>query len=59
MAVRGVGQVEISHLALTNGVTRRYTKNVRRKHRLGRPAPIRGLPAIDGTAGPTLAIHWH
>jgi hypothetical protein len=49
VAVRGVGQVAISHAALTDGVKVLRSRGYRVKHRLGRPAPSRGLPVIDWT----------
>jgi hypothetical protein len=49
LAVRGVGQVRISHVSLTDGVTvlalRQPPPAAGRL--LGRPAPQQGLPALD------------
>ena len=47
IAVRGVGQVAISHATLTDGVTVRQTRDYRRKKILGRRASRGGFPAID------------
>jgi hypothetical protein len=49
IAVRGVGQVAISHVALTNGIEVRRRKDWSRSRVLGRIAPKRGLPEIDWT----------
>ncbi len=49
LAVRGVGQVAISHIELTDGVIRQHARGWPRARRkiLGRPAPPRGFPAMD------------
>ncbi len=47
IAVRGVGQVAISHMTLTNGIELRRNRNYSVRRILGRRAPGRGLPAID------------
>jgi hypothetical protein len=49
LAVRGVGQVAISHVALTDGVVRRHPAGwpAARRKTLGPPAPRRGLPLVD------------
>jgi hypothetical protein len=49
IAVRGVGQVAVSHVALTNGVEIRRSRTYSLKKILGRRAPGRGLPVIDWT----------
>ena len=49
IAVRGVGQVAVSHAALTNGVEIRRSRSYSLKKALGRRAPGRGLPVIDWT----------
>lgn len=49
IAIRGVGQVAISHVALTDGVEIRRSRSYSLKKTLGRRAPDRGLPAIDWT----------
>jgi hypothetical protein len=46
LVAQGVGQVQVSHLALTNGVTTRRADDFRTKKTLGRPAPHRGFPDI-------------
>lgn len=47
IAVRGVGQITISHISLTNGVETRRRRAFSLKRTLGRPAPKRGFPAPD------------
>jgi len=49
VAVRGVGQVAISHVTLTDGVRLRSAAGwpARRRRIIGRPAPRRGLPRVD------------
>jgi hypothetical protein len=49
VAVRGVGQIAISHIELTNGVIRLHPRGWPPAHKttLGRPAPRRGLPTVD------------
>jgi hypothetical protein len=49
LAVRGLGQVAISHVELTNGVTtlRPAGWRLTQKKILGRPAPRQGFPALD------------
>ena len=47
IAVRGVGQVAISHVTLTNGVETRAMRPPGRKKILGRKAPSRGFPLFD------------
>jgi hypothetical protein len=49
LAVRGVGQVAISRVELTDGVIRQSARGwpPGRKRILGRPAPRRGFPAVD------------
>jgi hypothetical protein len=49
IAVRGVGQIAISNVELTNGVTRHHLRGwpAARRTTLGRPAPRRGLPTVD------------
>jgi hypothetical protein len=47
LAVRGVGQVAISHVTLTNGVETRRSRNYRVRKILGQRAPSRGLPRLD------------
>jgi hypothetical protein len=50
IAVRGVGQVAISHVSLANGVESRLAAGLRGKKILGRRAPVRGWPAPDWQA---------
>jgi hypothetical protein len=50
IAVRGVGQVVVSHVALTNGVETKRAAGFRTRHELGVPAPTRGLPVVDWAA---------
>jgi hypothetical protein len=47
IAVRGVGQVSISHVTLANGMEVRRAKNYPRKKIIGRRAPHRGFPSPD------------
>ena len=47
IAVRGVGQVAISHVTLTNGVETRAMRPLGKKKILGRKAPGRGFPVYD------------
>jgi hypothetical protein len=59
IAVRGVGQVAISHVQLTNGVeTWQAHRNARRLIKLGQPAPRRGLPVVDWSqnSGPVIML---
>jgi len=49
IAVRGIGQVAVSHVALTNGVEIRRSRSYSLRKTLGRRAPSRGLPEIDWT----------
>jgi hypothetical protein len=51
LAVRGVGQVAISHVEITNGVDRYSPKDwpLAQKRRLGRLAPRRKFPVLDWT----------
>ena len=49
VAVRGVGQVAVSHAALTDGVETRRNRGDQLKRILGRRAPGRGFPEIDWT----------
>ncbi|HYC71836.1 MAG TPA: family 20 glycosylhydrolase [Opitutaceae bacterium] len=57
IAVRGVGQVGISHIALTDGVRTLRAKNWTLRKVLGRAAPRRGLPTPDWTKNTaTLAV---
>ena len=48
ITVSGVGQVAISHIALTNGVITRRAINWSQRKIVGRPASTRGLPQLDG-----------
>jgi hypothetical protein len=50
LAVRGIGQVAISHVTLTNGVESRRAANFREKKILGQPAAKRGFPSFDRLA---------
>jgi hypothetical protein len=47
IAIRGVGQVAISHVALTNGVETRRSRIFHLRKMLGRRAPRRDLPDCD------------
>ena len=48
VAVHGVGQVAISHLALTNGMDTRRAIDWSQRKIIGRPVSPRGLPELDG-----------
>jgi len=54
VCVAGVGQVGISHVALTDGVTIRSDPRFRRVHLLGHKAPARGLPDPTQKGAPLL-----
>ena len=49
LAVRGVGQVAVSHVELTNGVVRLHPPGWLSSYKkiLGPPAPRRGFPVVD------------
>jgi hypothetical protein len=47
IAVRGVGQVAISHATLTDGVETRRAASFHARQILGRAAPAAGLPVLD------------
>jgi hypothetical protein len=47
IATRCVGQVAVSHIELTNGVTTRTHAPLRAHHVLGEPAPSAGWPRVD------------
>ena len=47
IGVRGVGQVAVSHVTLTNGLETRRSRDFSRKKPLGRRAPSRGFPVFD------------
>jgi hypothetical protein len=47
IAVRGVGQVAIGKVTLTDGVSARSPAGSRKKIILGLPAPRRGFPSIN------------
>jgi hypothetical protein len=49
LAVRGVGQVAVSHVELTNGVVRLHPSGwlSARKKILCQPVPRRGFPTVD------------
>jgi hypothetical protein len=51
LAVRGVGQIAISHVELTNGVVRLASQGwpPARRRTFGQPAPHRGVPELDWT----------
>jgi hypothetical protein len=49
--VRGVGQVAISQVALTDGVTIRHAIDWTRKKTIGNPISSQGLPKLDGLTG--------
>lgn len=47
IAIRGVGQVAISHIELTDGVTTKHPVNWRETQPLGRPCTTAGWPDFD------------
>ncbi len=47
IAIRGIGQVSISHVTLTNGPETRRSRNYSVRRILGRRAPTRGFPVFD------------
>jgi len=47
IAVRGIGRVEVSHVALGNGLETRRSAVFRTRHSLGVDAPAQGLPVVD------------
>lgn len=59
IGVRGIGQVAISHIQVTNGIATKRARAYRDRRVIGRIAPARGLPepAWDRNAG-VLPIHW-
>ena len=56
IAVRGVGQVAISHVALTDGVETRRAGGFRHKRILGRRAPKQCLPNLNEQPGSEMAM---
>ncbi len=54
LALRGVGQVAISQVALTNGAEVSLLQRPRQRKILGTPAPRRGLPRPDSAGAPML-----
>ena len=58
IAVRGVGQVAISHATLTNGVESRRTGIFHQRKILGRRAPSRGFPMIDWQTNTQALVVW-
>jgi hypothetical protein len=49
IASRCLGQFDVSHIELTDGVATRQHLPLRTRHRLGSPAPSSGWPKIDWT----------
>jgi len=49
LGLRGVGQLAVSHVAVTDGVTVLRARDWARHRRLGRPAPRSGWPEINWT----------
>jgi len=58
IAVRGVGQVAVSHITLTNGVTAQRSARFRQRKILGHEAPKRGFPVLDAQPDSVLLIKW-
>ncbi|HEU5081224.1 MAG TPA: family 20 glycosylhydrolase [Opitutaceae bacterium] len=55
IVLRGLGEVKVRDIELTNGVVR--LKHVRSAFKLGQPAPSRGLPEIREIQG-AVALEW-
>jgi hypothetical protein len=47
ICARCLGEFAVSHLELTDGVSKRRHPSFTKRHRLGRPAPISGWPTIN------------
>jgi hypothetical protein len=59
LATRCVGQVAVSHIELTDGVTTRTHRPTRTRHVLGEPTPKQGWPAVDWLRNTgELALRW-
>jgi hypothetical protein len=59
IAVRGVGQVAISHVQVTNGVQTRRARNYHIRHILGEEPPTAGFPQPAGERNAeTLPVSW-
>lgn len=59
ITVRGVGQVAVSHASLTDGLNLTRARDFRRLRRLGRAAPVRGLPLLESAeSGPAYIPAW-
>jgi len=58
VAVRGVGQVAVSHLALTNGVVVMHTQKSRQRRLIGRRVVKKGFPALAAEPASALPIRW-
>ena len=56
IAVRGVGQVAISHVALTNGVETRRSVAFRRQKIIGHCTPQRGFPNFTAKLDANIAV---
>lgn len=59
IAVRGAGQVAISHVQLTDGVATVRARGFRERKIIGRSAPTRGFPQLDWIENQdALPIEW-
>jgi hypothetical protein len=58
LAVRGIGQVAISHALLTNGVEAHRGPDFRRPRMLGQRAPARGVPDPSRDPVSWLELSW-
>ena len=47
IAARCLGEFDVSHIELTDGLATRRHQPFRQRHRLGTPAPTAGWPRID------------
>jgi hypothetical protein len=59
LAVRGIGQVAVSHVALTDGVTTQQAVDWAKREIIGKPISPSGMPKADdsGTA-PMVELQW-
>jgi hypothetical protein len=59
IVTRCVGQVALSHIEITDGVSTRGHRPTRTRHVLGEPAPKHGWPKVDWVRNTgELALHW-
>jgi len=58
IAVRGVGQVAISHVTLANGVVTQRASDFRRMKIVGRRAPKQGLPNLSAKPAAAMMVRF-